>query len=121
MDFRCGFYILIASLFFFLLIRFQKNSYLTNLFAAPVLIVIVLLLQSRIFINTKCNQRNISSVHVSFRQGKDLYARIVNIVNLKSSLMSSDVSISVNALLSPFQANVPILYPLKTPENLWFD
>ena len=23
-------------------------------------------------------------------------------------------------LLNPFQANVPILYPLKTPENLWF-
>ena len=24
------------------------------------------------------------------------------------------------AVLNPFLANIPILYPLKTPENLWF-
>ena len=26
----------------------------------------------------------------------------------------------VNLVLNPFLANVPILYPLKPPENLWF-
>ena len=25
-----------------------------------------------------------------------------------------------NVKINPFLANVPILYPLKTPENLWF-
>ena len=27
---------------------------------------------------------------------------------------------SFKALFMPFLANVPVLYPLKTPENLWF-
>ena len=25
-----------------------------------------------------------------------------------------------NNVFNPFQANFPILYPLKTPENIWF-
>ena len=28
--------------------------------------------------------------------------------------------INLDYYLNPFLANVPILYPLKTPENLWF-
>ena len=26
----------------------------------------------------------------------------------------------LKTFINPFQANVPILYPLKSPENLWF-
>ena len=29
-------------------------------------------------------------------------------------------TINHEILLNPFPANVPIIYPVKTPENLWF-
>ena len=32
------------------------------------------------------------------------------------SVLKKNVAFFIN----PFLANVPILYPLKTPENLWF-
>ena len=38
---------------------------------------------------------------------------------LKSSRLRVFTKCRLNDI-NPFLANVPILYPLKTPENLWF-
>ena len=37
-----------------------------------------------------------------------------------TTIMQQDIKNIIEELINPFLANVPILYTLKTPENLWF-
>ena len=49
-----------------------------------------------------------------------IYEKIVKIKIISKKQNQLPEVFYKKSVLNPFLANVPILYPLKTPENLWF-